>query len=331
MKRVDLFYDGFEEKARDRPFGKLQSACHLHARTAYRLLRHRQPYTGFYTAFRNLKSALQTLGYDVRVNDFGYARRNPRKPIGMAGFSGVFDQVVLPNPAVFGPGAVPLAKDIARMTEKNNIVIFTQPSDWASSLLKDELGDRVQTWFAPVLADRWPDLSSAVKTNDVLIYDKIYFDRETMAPRILDRLKAHLDSMGLRHLTLRYGHHRLGDYRAALKSSRVAVFLSAHETQGLAYQEAMSSGLPVLAWNEGRFCDPDAEKLPSVVVSSVPYFDERCGMTFTEADIEAKFDAFWARRDQWRPRDYVVEMLNPRRSGQIYLDLLRRAEELNAR
>lgn len=326
-RRIDFFYDGFEEKALDRPLGRLQSAGHLRLRTAYRFLRGSQPYTGFYTAFRNLKAGLESLGFDVRVNDFAHARRNPRQPIGMAGFPAVFDSVVLPNPAVFGPGEMPMPQDIARVTEHNNIRIFTQPSDWATGLYRDSLGDRVQTWFAPIMLRQWPDLSRARKTTDVLIYDKIYFDREIMAPRILDRLRAHLDRRGLRHVTLRYGDHRIRDFRKALKASRVAVFLSAHETQGLAYQEAMASGLPVLAWNEGRFCDPNADQWPRVAVSSVPYFDERCGMTFVEAKLEQRFDAFWSARDQFRPRAYVAEMLNPRRSGQIYLDLLRRAGE----
>lgn len=329
MKRIDLFYDGFEEKALDRPFGRVQSSLHHRMRSAYRRMRSLQPYTGFYTAFRNLKAALETLDCDVHVNDFSHARRNPRQAIGMAGFTGVFDRVVLPNPAVFGPGKVPILQDIDRVTRKNNIKIFTQPSDWSVSLLKGGLGDRVQTWFAPIMPDDWPDLSGAEKTNDVLIYDKIYFDREVMVPRILDRLRAHLDALGLRHTTLRYAHHPIEDFRKALRSSRVAVFLSAHETQGLAYQEAMASGLPVLAWDEGQFRDPDAARLPPVVVSSVPYFDERCGMTFVEGDLEQQFDVFWNRRAHFRPRDYVVEMLNPRRSGQIYLDLLRRAEDMN--
>lgn len=325
--RVDLFYDGYEEQALDRPLGRLQSACHLRARTAYRSLRGRQPYTGFYTAFRNLKAGLEELGVDVRVNDFAHARKNPRAPIGLAGFPRVFERVQLPNPAVFGPGALPEPEELPRVMAQNNIAVFTQPSDWAASLFRAQLGDRVQTWFAPIILRDWPDLSGAAKTNDVLIYDKIYFDRETMAPRILERLKRHLDSRGLQHVTLRYGHHRLADFRKALAASRVAVFLSAHETQGLAYQEAMASGLPVLAWNEGKFRDPAAARHPDVVVSSVPYFDERCGMTFVESDLESRFDAFWAARDRFRPRDYVAEMLNPRRSGQIYLDLLHRAGE----
>jgi hypothetical protein len=51
----------------------------------------------------------------------------------------------------------------------------------------------------------------------------------------------------------------------------------------------------------------------------VPYFDERCGLTFQIANFEPVFDSFLKRMGEFRPRDFVVERLNMRRAAEEYL------------
>ncbi|PTE23553.1 hypothetical protein C5F48_01550 [Cereibacter changlensis JA139] len=326
-RRIDLFYHGYEVKALDRPFGQGLSSLYLAARTGYRSLRRRQLYTGFYTAFCNLRSGLEALGMEVHVNDFAHARRHPDQVIGMAGFSDVYNRVQLPNPAVFGPGFVPYPEDLDRVTAGCNIRIFTQPSEWYCRIWRPKLGDRVQPMFVPIMLQDWPDLSAAPKTHDVVIYDKIRWHREERAPLVLERLQRHLAARGLSHVVLRYGAHRLAEFRAALSGGRAMVFLCEHETQGLAYQEALASGIPVLAWDEGELVDPQERRIapPELKASTVPYFDGRCGETFTLAEMEQRFDGFWAGLSGYKPRDYVAEALSPERSARLYLDLLDRA------
>ncbi|WP_299362426.1 glycosyltransferase [uncultured Paracoccus sp.] len=326
-RRVDLFYHGFEVQALDQPLGRLQSHARLALRTAYRTLRGRQPYTGFYTAFRSLKEGLESVGVDVHVNDFAYARRHPDQPIGVIGHDGVLDRVDLRNPAVFGPGHIGPPREFAASLKGRNVRVIVGASQWPCDMLRPRLQRNVQPLFAPISLAKWPDLSGHAKTCDVVIYDKIHWNRGEMVPRIRDRLRRHLDDRGLSHVVLRYGEHTLSQYRAALASGRTLAFLSAHETQGIAYQEALASGLPVFAWDEGKLIDPeDVRTAPAnLVVSSVPYFDERCGVTFTEPQLEARFDRFWAARDGFAPRDYVAENLSPEKSARMYLDLLDQA------
>ncbi|MEQ1895767.1 MAG: hypothetical protein ABL971_00105 [Vicinamibacterales bacterium] len=73
------------------------------------------------------------------------------------------------------------------------------------------------------------------------------------------------------------------------------IFLCEHETQGIAYQQALSSGVPLLAWDRsGNWKDPSyyPEQVRFEPVSSVPYWDERCGMKFADANrIQASLDA----------------------------------------
>lgn len=329
-RRVDLFYHGYEEKALDRPFGRIQSKLHLAARTAYRRLKRKQLYTGFYTAFNNLKGGLDALGIDVRVNDFAYARKNPTNVIGISGFPDVYKQVKLTNPAVFGPGYVPYPDQIEGMTSNLNIKIYTQPSEWYCQIWREKLGDRIQPMFVPIIMDDWPDLSQASKSFDVVIYDKIRWHREIIVPRVLDRIRMYLQTRNLSVVVLRYGDHRLDDFKAALKASRAMIFICEHETQGLAYQEAMASGIPIFAWNEGNLVDPVERGLApqGIFAPSVPYFDQRCGATFKEDNIEEAFDQFWQDLPTFAPRSYVADKLSVERGARRYLELLEQAKLL---
>jgi hypothetical protein len=99
------------------------------------------------------------------------------------------------------------------------------------------------------------------------------------------------------------------------------VFLCEHETQGLAYQEALAMDVPILAWDEGVLVDPHLQPfLPEgVTVSSVPYFDDRCGLRFRHEALQSQFTQFWRQLSTYRPRDYVVEKLSMAESARRYL------------
>ena len=68
-----------------------------------------------------------------------------------------------------------------------------------------------------------------------------------------------------------------------MPNARAMIFLCEHETQGIAYQQALSCGVPILAWDRGGHWQDPACFPPWSMgnpVTSVPYWDERCGRTF---------------------------------------------------
>jgi hypothetical protein len=99
------------------------------------------------------------------------------------------------------------------------------------------------------------------------------------------------------------------------------VFLCEHETQGLAYQEALASNVPVLAWNNGFWLDPfwrqfSAVKIPA---SSVPFFSDECGETFCDvSEFDRALAAFLNTLSSFKPRKYVAEELTMKGSAEKY-------------
>lgn len=320
-----LFYDGYEWRAQPGVIGGARAQLRRGARYIYRTLRRRQVRTGFYTAFIALRTALERQGCDVRVNDFAKAAAMPDYPIGIAGYPSVLQAVSLPNPTIFGPGDFGAPKEAMGVATQTRMRLLIQPSDWFRDYYRPFCGEKVVTWFAGIDTDRWADWSGCTKLIDVLIYDKIRWYRTGRVREVIDRLTAHLDARGLSYSILRYGHHHQGEFADAMKGARSMAFICEHETQGLAYQEALAANVPVFAWDEGEFIDPilKDEAEAGLGVTSVPYFDDRCGSRFMASNLESEFDLFWARRKSFQPRNYVLENLSMRRSAEAYLRLYR--------
>jgi hypothetical protein len=318
---VLLFFDGYDLSARPGFFGGLQSKAHYWLRTTKRSLKKQQVHTGFYTAFRALVHSLRVIGCEVRVNDFVTALKHPDYPIGVAGYPSV-NKLGLPNPRIFGPGDFGTPPQSAALAQDPRFVKLIQPSDWFASLYRPYCGDKIMTWFAGIDTQLWPDLSTAAKRYDFLIYDKISFNREQQLAPVLGRVKKHLEAQHHPYHVVRYGEHHHSAFVQALKDSKAMIFLSQHETQGIAAQEAMAMNIPLLAWDEGEFCDPTLRQYVTAetCVSSVPYFDERCGKRFKINDFETVCDAFWQRHKSFTPREYVTESLSPEASAKTYLD-----------
>jgi hypothetical protein len=319
---VLLFYDGYERKAAPGVGGAIYSQARRFARYAWRNLRRKQVRTGFYVCFLSLKRSLEMIGCDVRVNDFALAARRPDYPIGLAGYATVVDKVrQLPNPRIFAPGDYGQPEASRAVAADPRFKILTQLCDWFVALYRPFCGDKMLALNVGVDSEAWPDMAAHPKTNDVLIYDKIRWDRDERVPQLLDAAVRHLEAQGRSYEILRYGYHHQSEFRASVERSRSLLFLCEHETQGLAYQEAMSSNVPVLAWDEGVMVDPALKQYATAEmgVSSVPYFDARCGVKFKVGGLEAAFDTFWAKLDQFRPREYVLERLSMEGAARAYL------------
>ncbi len=320
---VLLFYDGYERYARPGLGGAIYSHARRLARYSYRFIRRRQLRTGFYTAFLSLHRSLKLLGCDVRINDFAAARARPHYPIGLCGYPSVLTRVDLRNPVIFGHGDIGYPEQARLIARQDRMRILIQPCEWARDYNIPYCGDKLRVWPVGVDVDSFSPSKAEDRDLDFLIYDKIRWHRSELVPSVLNTIVARLKADGRSVKTLRYGGHIQSEYYRDLKRAKALLFLCEHETQGIAYQEAMAAGVPVLAWDEGALVDTNLIPFanPELKVSSVPYFDQRCGMTFARANFDTVYAAFWKQLASFRPREYMSERLSMQRAGQDYLAL----------
>lgn len=156
-----------------------------------------------------------------------------------------------------------------------------------------------------------------------LIYDKIRWNCQNLAAPIYHELQ----KRNLTYSTIVYGQYNEEQYKLALSRSRYMIFLCEHESQGLAYLECLASGVPILAWDQGWCLDPNRYSWgqPDIPATSVPYFDDRCGMRFANVDeFPRRLDEFLeqGRGDHFSPRDYVLENLTLEACSRRYVDIL---------
>jgi hypothetical protein len=317
-RTVLLFFEDVEQDTLVRNDRHLRRGL----RRMYHRLRGGQKVSGFEVMFKVLVRALERLGYRVLVNQHRLARANPDYPVGVAGYPHILRRWSLPNPAVLGPGLfdhpglAPALMDDARFRS------YLVPCHWMKTLF-EKVYPRCGIWYAGHDLEEWPDYASGPKDLDFLVYDKIRWDRETLEPSLLRPVLARLQERGLTVSLLRYGRYGHQEYRDLLRRARGMVFLCESETQGMAYQEAMACNVPLVAWVNGYWLDPQRtrfERAP-VPATSVPFFSDQCGETFAGLhDLGAALDRFLERRATYRPRRYVAENLSLDVSGRRYLD-----------
>ena len=211
------------------------------------------------------------------------------------------------------------------------------PGEWMRRMCEPYYGDLVVAWPVGIDTDLWAPVDSASRDIDVLIYDKIMWDRDIAVPKVLTPVLDTLARSGLVTARLEYGSYRDEEYRQLLSRAKAMVFLCEHETQGLAYQQALSCGVPLLAWDRGGFwADPEyyPHRVRFAPVSSVPYWDSRCGATFADVDeFPRRFTEFWdtvraGGPGGYTPRAFILETLTLERCALKYLRLVGASDQI---
>ena len=111
---------------------------------------------------------------------------------------------------------------------------------------------------------------------------------------------------------------------------RSMVYLSHHETQGIAAQQMMATDVPLFVWDEaGLWQDPGyaPHRVRFGPVSSMPYWDKRCGAKFAAAgDLSGAFGAFWhgVEAGDYTPRQMIVEQFTLEQRARAYLEIARK-------
>ncbi|MBF0155198.1 MAG: glycosyltransferase [Magnetococcales bacterium] len=298
-----------------------------------RLLRGPGRPSGIERVFLNLCHGVDRLGIPYVVNPpFGDLKRGDR--IGVLGRGRhCLDGYDRPFPIVAGIGLMTHPSEWPTLCDDYPVVRYLQHASWANDLYKPYYGDRCALWPAGIDTDSWQPTESRRKDTDFLLYNKIHWCINERRIELLDPIKKILQKQGLSFLEIRYGHYRPVEYRQALARCRAMIFLSESESQGIACQEALSSGVPVLAWDPGECRDPLRFQwgVPHIPASSVPFFDERCGMCFPHSGAFLEtLGCFLCTLQSGRfaPREHILERFTLEKSATQFLSYLDAAQEV---
>lgn len=327
-RTVLLFFEDVERDAFVRGDRLLRRA----ARRTYHAVTEGRQISGFEGAFRLLVTALERAGCRVVVNNARLARRFPEHPIGICGYPHILDHWDLPNPAVLGPGLFDHPAEAPALMRDSRFKAYLVPCEWMRDLFAPYYGP-CPIWFGGLDIRAIPDCRNDSKDLDFLVYEKILWNAAATRAAVVQPVLDELRRRGLTIQTVPYGRYTPAEYHALLSRSRGMLYLSEHETQGLAYQEAMARNVPVLAWDQGWWLDPVRERFASgpIRASSVPYFSPECGERFTGVDeFPQALDRFLARRAAFRPRDYVARNLSLELSAERYLKVYLAARPLES-
>jgi glycosyltransferase involved in cell wall biosynthesis len=288
----------------------------------------RQP-GGAMRVFLNLKAGLDRLGVPYRVNNYRHLGFNPEDLACLVGKPHLLGRFPKQTPLLFGTSIYNHPIDDAFLPKRHLVRQVLVPSQWVKEMFSKVWPGLVTIWPVGIDTERWKPAPESVKDVDVLLYDKIFRDREDYEDTLIKPVVAELRRQGLVIEYLRYGSYVEWELLALSRRVHSMIYLSRHETQGIALEQMLSSGVPVLAWDPGG----DWQNLEYLLrgvrfapVTSVPYWDDRCGMKFTgAADFAPAFAQFWkdVKTDAYAPREMILERnLTLEGAAEAYVDLV---------
>lgn len=277
--------------------------------------------------FINLCAGLDRIGVAYTVNRYRHALRNPSLPVGIIGKAHLLDLHAWRNPILFGASIMSHPQEDPELLNRlPNIRRILVPGEWMRAMCEPTWGSRVHSWPVGIDTQAWAPAGPGEKEFDVLLYDKVRWEHDHYQSNLIDPILSKLRARGLKVAVIRYGFYKEEAFASLLRRCRAMIFLCEHETQGIAYQQTLSCNVPILAWDRGGFWQ-DPQYYPDRIrfgpVSSVPYWDTRCGLTFPDASAFAEaFDRFWENvtASGYRPRDYILENLTLEKCARLYVD-----------
>lgn len=288
--------------------------------------------------FLNLVEGLKKAKIAFDVNNYKYCLSHPDVPICILGNTDMLLKHEWKNPIILGPCIFSHPVDFPDLLTRYDIKKVIVPSDWIKNMYTQHYGNICEAWPVGINVEKWKPVKSKKEPFDILLYQKLYWEDNTVANSLFNNIKAYLEEKKVAYKVLVRGNYSSKEYYDLLNNSKALIFLSWHETQGIAYQEALACGVPVLAYDKGGFWqDPNyyPEKVMFQPVSSVPYWSSQCGMKFKTLDeFEKVFPLFVSKVNQglFSPREYVKNNLSLTVSTALYVKIVQDVfDELNKR
>jgi hypothetical protein len=298
-------------------------------RSVFKLLFQKRKINSLERVFINLCKGLDLLAIKYKKNlPFNQILPND-KIIVLGSGKHILDKYKQPNKIIAGIGLMTHPNDWPTLFEDYPISTYLQHSEWTTAIYNK--------WYRPNSCKIWPvgidtrywKPEKATKRTQVLIYVKFLWHQEQHKKELLDPIIDFLIQNAISYQLITYGGYHIQAYKDLLNHSKAMIFLCEHESQGLAYQEAMAMDVPIFAWNQGLWLDKNlltwGETEP-ITASSVPYFNSTCGDTFKDFDeFKLGFERFCIKVEHglFKPREYILNHLTLEKSAERMLAIIK--------
>lgn len=244
----------------------------------------------------NLKKGLDLLEVSYRENPSDISKDS--KAIALQWHDNIVKYE--PENILVGPNVCTLPIDNQFvMSQKYKKVIV--PSGWVKNLYSKWIDDsKIFVWPVGIDTDYFNDKSNDNKSFDCLVYSKRRsFDELAIVTKTLKQYKQTFD-------IIEYGNYSELQFLEKLSKCKYVFLLDGCESQGIAVQEVMSTNTPLFVWDVTHWDDRGDEF--KVEASSVPYWDERCGIRETDKErLSESFEEFINKFGFFNPREYILE------------------------
>lgn len=274
-----------------------------------------------------LLQGLDKIKLPYRFNNYKYARQHPDELVCINGKPHVLFDIEWKNPVLFGPGIYSHPLECPDLFQKYpNVKKIIVSCDWMKQMFVPYYGEKnIIVWPVGIDTEKWNvQLKAKEQPVDFLIYDKIRWEREYYENELLSPIINTLKNRDISYDVIKYGSYTHNVLINKLSKCKAVIFLCEHETQGLAYQQILATNTPILAWDRGGFWQ-DPQYYPDRVkfgpVSSVPYWDGRCGLKFRNAtEFTAQLPEFLNKQEngEFSPRNYILENLTLERAATMF-------------
>ena len=280
-----------------------------------------------------LLKGLDKIGIPYRFNDYTFIKKHPHEIACLIGKPHLLDHHHWKNPILFGAGIFSHPNDQPELfTKYPSIQKILVPGNWMYNMFYPFYADKMCIWPVGIDTDYWiPDPLKS--TFDFLIYNKILWDKKSKYRMLLQPILDTLEAQNCSYQIINYGSYNHETLLKKTRQSKAIIYLCEHETQGMACQQMMATDTPVLAWDKGGFWEDPSyypHKVQYEPVSSVPYWEDRCGLKFKNMiEFPSRLKLFLNLLDQnkFSPRSYIMENLSLEVCAYKYLDIYNQVQQ----
>ncbi len=223
-----------------------------------------------------------------------------------------------------GPNTAVLPKDLPLFRKKlPQDSVYIHPSKWSAEVWNFLGYNESKLDFWPVGIDM-DEFQVVKRENNSKIL--LYFKQREVA--LLENVQKIITNLGFEYILIHYGFYKEQEYKQALQECKFGVWIGCSESQGIGLQEALATNLPLIVLDATSIFDTVAtdsksyyeynfpKSLKVIKTTTVPYFDEKCGIVIEDLkDLEKSILFMHDNIEIYKPRKFIEENLSLEKSA----------------